>query len=114
MKRNLQLYLGDIWESILAIEHYTRGVSGDEFAADGKLQDAVSRRLEIIGEAVKHLPEEFRSRFPEVPWKRVAGLRDVLIHEYFNVRVIRIWPVVTKDLPELKQAVARARALPDT
>jgi len=113
VKRDLRLYVEDVWESIVAIEEYTRGVSKPEFEDDRKLQDAVARRLETIGEAVKHLPDDFRLLYPDVPWKQIAGLRDVLIHEYFNVRIMRVWYVVANDLPALKQAIARARTSPD-
>lgn len=107
MNRDLRLYVEDIWESIAAIEEYTRGVSKAEFEDDRQLQDAVARRLETIGETVKHLPDDFRLRYPEVPWKQIAGLRDVLIHEYFNVRIMRVWYVVASNLQALKQAIAR-------
>jgi uncharacterized protein with HEPN domain len=110
VKRDLRLYVEDIWESILAIEEYTGNVSKSEFESDRKLQDAVARRLETIGEAAKNLPDDFRLRYPDVPWKQIAGLRDVLIHEYFNVREVRVWYVVANDLPALKQTMALARA----
>ena len=113
MNRDLRLYVEDIWESIAAIDEYTCGVSRSEFEDNRQLQDAVARRLETIGEAVKHLPEDFRLRYPEVPWKQIAGLRDVLIHEYFNVRIMRVWFVVANDLQPLKQAIARARTQPN-
>ncbi len=113
MNRDLRLYVEDIWESITAIEEYTRGVSKAGFEDDRQLQDAVARRLETIGEAVKHLPDDFRLRYPEVPWKQIAGPRDVLIHEYFNVRIMRVWYVVANNLQALKQAIARARTSPD-
>lgn len=70
------------------------------------------RRLETIGEAAKHLPDEFRLGYPDVPWKQIAGLRDVLIHEYFNVRIMRVWYVVANDLPILKRAIEHARSQP--
>lgn len=113
MKRDVRLYVEDIWTSISAIEEYTRGMSKKGFENDRKVQDAVTRRLENIGEAVKHLPDDFRSRFPDVPWKQIAGLRDVLIHEYFNVRIMRVWYVVANDLATLKLAITRARTSPD-
>jgi uncharacterized protein with HEPN domain len=113
VKRDLRLYVEEIWESIAAIEEYTRGVARTEFEDNRQLQDAVARRLETIGEAVKHLPDDFRLRYPDVPWKQIAGLRDVLIHEYFNVRIMRVWYVVANDLQPLKQAIARARTSPD-
>lgn len=113
MKRDVRLYVEDIWTSISAIEEYTRGMSKEDFENDRKVQDAVTRRLETIGEAVKHLPDDFRSRFPDVPWKQIAGLRDVLIYEYFNVRIMRVWYVVANDLATLKLAITRARTSPD-
>ena len=113
MKRDLRLYVEDIWESIAAIEEYTRGISRTGFENNPQMQDAVARRLETIGEAAKHLPDDFRLRYPDVPWKQIAGLRDVLIHEYFNVRIMRVWYVVVNDLQALKQAIAQARTQPD-
>lgn len=112
MTRDLRLYLEDIRQSILAIEEYAAGSSREGFAADRKLQDAVIRRLEVIGEAAKQLPDDFRARYPEVPWQQVAGLRDVLIHEYFGVKLLRVWHVVTEDLPKLKRVVAAALKRP--
>ncbi len=109
MKRDPRLYLDDIWDSILAIEEYAAGATREQFEADGKLQDAILRRLEVIGEAVKQLPGEFRDRWPDVPWKQVAGLRDVLIHEYFGVKLMRVWHVVQEDLPLLKRCIGLAR-----
>jgi uncharacterized protein with HEPN domain len=109
VKRDLRLYLDDISESILAIEEYAAGATRAQFESDRKLQDAVLRRLEVIGEAVKALPDEFRNEYPDVPWKQVAGLRDVLIHEYFGVKLVRVWHVVSEDLPVLKRCIAAAR-----
>jgi uncharacterized protein with HEPN domain len=107
--REPRLYLDDIWDCITAIEEYSRSVEKDAFLADRKLQDAILRRLEVMGEAVKHLPDEFRERYPDVPWKRLAGLRDILIHEYFGVKMLRVWYMVQTDLPALKRAVQAIR-----
>lgn len=102
MKRDARVHIADILESIARIEEYTVGVSREDFLLGAQVQDAVLRRLEIIGEAVKHVPQELRTAHPDVPWKEIAGLRDVLIHEYFGVKPERIWKVVSRDLPELK------------
>lgn len=68
-----------------------------------QLQDAVTRRLEIIGEAVKNLPADLKEKYPKVPWKQIAGTRDVLIHEYFGTDFDLVWKVVKKELPQLKK-----------
>lgn len=80
-------------DSILLVEKYAKGVSQAEFSKNRALQDAIIRRLEIIGEAVKNLPDSFRTKNPEIPWKKIAGMRDVLIHEYFDVDLILTWKV---------------------
>ncbi len=105
MKRNMKLYLQDIWESILAIEEYRRNLSEAEFNSNRQVQDAIVRRLEIIGEAVKNIDENFRNKYPQIPWKKVAGMRDIIAHEYFGVKLDRVWDVVRKDLPELKEKI---------
>jgi uncharacterized protein with HEPN domain len=105
MKRNIKLYLQDIWESILAIEEYTQNLSEDEFYSNRQVQDAVVRRLEIIGETVKNIDDDFRNKYPQIPWKKIAGMRDIITHEYFGVKLDRVWDVVKKDLPDLKKKI---------
>lgn len=102
MARELDLYLQDIWDSLLAIENYLKGLSITEFQKNQQVQDAVVRRLEIMGEAAKNVDENFRNLHPDIPWKKIAGLRDILIHEYFGVNIDRVWEVVRKDFPPLK------------
>jgi len=103
MKRNIKLYLQDIWESTLAIEEYTQNLAEDEFYSNRQVQDAIIRRLEIIGEAVKNIDDNFRNKYPQIPWKKIAGMRDIIAHEYFGVKLERVWDVVRKDLPHIKQ-----------
>ena len=105
MKRDMRVYLQDIWESILAVEEYTEKFTEEDFYHNRQVQDAVIRRLEIMGEAVKYISEDFKSKYPEVAWGKIAGLRDVLIHQYFGVNLKRIWEVVKSNLPLLKKEV---------
>jgi len=81
------------------------GVDFREFSESQKLQDAVIRRIEIIGEAVKNLPAEVRDAAPNVPWRRIAGMRDKVVHDYMGVDIELVWTVVQRDLPELAQEV---------
>ena len=87
MTRTASILLREIIGAIELIADYTRGRSFDDFSKDVQTQDAVIRRLEIIGEAVKNLPDDIRVRYPGIPWRKIAGARDVLIHEYFRVEL---------------------------
>ncbi len=106
MKRDVRLYIQDILECIDKIEEYTKEITQDDFYKNILVQDAVLRRLEIIGEAVKNIPQEFRAKYPNIPWKKMAGMRDVLIHAYFGVNLKRVWKVTRKDLVDLKKRIA--------
>ena len=104
MKKDPQFFLAHILDAINLIQEYTEN-GESSFFQDRKTQDAVIRNLEIIGEAVKKLPEDMLSRHPEVPWKDVAGMRDQLIHHYFGVNLRLVWGVVANRLTELREAV---------
>jgi len=104
-KRKPDVYLQDIQESISHIQHFLDGVSEEEFYKNVEKQDAVLRRLEIIGEAVKHLPDEIRDNHPDVPWRQISGMRDIIIHEYFGVTLEMVWIVATEDILDLKDKV---------
>lgn len=99
------MYLLHIRDAVERIVDYTRDGKGC-FLADSRTQDAVIRNLEIIGEATKQLSEDLKAQRPEVPWKRVAGMRDKMIHDYFGVDLEIVWGVVENHVPVLKNAIA--------
>jgi uncharacterized protein with HEPN domain len=102
MRHDPKVYIKYILESIMLIQEYTRQVSKQQFLRRTNLQDAVIRRLEIIGEAVKSLPPDFKDKHDDIPWQKIAGMRDVLIHEYFGVDLNLTWQTVKEDIPSLK------------
>ncbi len=79
----------------------------EHFLTDTKTQDAVIRNIEIMGEAIKKVPERLKSRYPEIPWKSIAGMRDKLIHHYFGVNFSIVWNVAREELPEIKQKLEK-------
>jgi len=107
MKHNETFYLQSILDSILRIEQYLSGVSERDFLENVLVQDGVIRQLEIIGEAVKRLSVDLRSRYPQVPWQDIAGTRDKLIHDYFGVDIDKVWLMAYEDLPILKNEIIK-------
>ena len=102
MKREYLFFLKDILDAIEKIEEFVDDMSFEEFIKDDKTVSAVIRKLEIIGEATKHLPAELRKKYPDLPWSSMAKLRDRLIHGYFVVDHEIVWNVIKKELPLLK------------
>jgi uncharacterized protein with HEPN domain len=100
-----RVYLQHVLDAIGKIESYV-AVGRDVFMSASHWQDAVIRQLEIVGEATKNLSRGLRSRYPDIPWRRIAGLRDALIHEYMGVRLAAVWEVTQTDLPVLKKQIS--------
>ena len=106
MPRDYKIYLNDILASIAKIEEYTKGVSYEEFYEERMREDAIIRNLMTIGEAVKNVPKEVGSKSPATEWEEMAGLRDILIHQYFGTDLETIWSIVKDDLPKLKRDIS--------
>jgi len=105
MKKDARIFLSHILESIEKIEEFTKDMSKETFMSTALTQDAVIRRLEIIGEATKNIPDEFAKKYRDVPWSEMSRMRDKLIHKYFGVDFELAWDVVKADLPVLKKKI---------
>jgi uncharacterized protein with HEPN domain len=103
--RPLSEFLQDILESIADIEAFTVGVDFEEFQGNREKVLAVVKSIEILGEAVKKIPDDIRSQYPEIPWRAISGMRDVLVHEYWGVDINVIWATVQEGLPPLKAVI---------
>ena len=106
MSRDYRVYLEDILEAVSKIRQFTAGLTLATFSQDAKTLDAVVRNLEIAGEAVKHLTEDVRARYSGLDWKKIAGFRDILIHEYFGVNVGSFGTSFSISFPTLKKPLA--------
>ena len=107
MSKDALVYVYHMLEAINNIESFMVGLSEQNFYKNKMAQDAVIRNLEIIGEAAKHISKTVRNKYPEIEWKRIAGLRDILIHEYFGVDLEKVWNVSKGRLPELKRKMSK-------
>ena len=113
--RDWTLFLSDMQLFCSRVIRYCHGMNAEQFAADELVTDAVLRNLELLGEAAKQIPDAVRDRHPAVPWRRIAGLRDVLAHAYFGLEDETIWQIVSQSVPALSiqlNAVAHAEGLP--
>jgi len=105
MCRDYETYLEDILAAIAKIVQYVEGMSEQDLIEDERTFDAVLRNLEVIGEATKRIPEAVRTQAPEVEWRKVAGLRDVLIHQYAAIDAAIIWDIIRNHMPQLRRSI---------
>ena len=109
-ERDISAFIGHVVMAMRFVADFIDGMTLDDFLADRKTRDAVIRNCEVIGEAIKHVPDEYRALHPEVDWSGLAGLRDVLIHQYFGVDYMSLWNIVAKECPAYCTVLA---ALPE-
>lgn len=107
--REIADYLDDIMTAIDEVDDFIHGMTFDDFTMDRKTVNAVIRSFEVLGEATKHIPTTFRNKHPHIPWSKMAGMRDVLIHDYMGVDLKTVWKVATDRLPELKTLLGALR-----
>jgi len=107
-KRRDEDFLSDIKEAMENIVTYTKGLNFDEFVKDRKTQDAVIRNLEVVGEATKNVSGDLKNKYQKIPWKKMAGLRDKIIHHYFGIKYDIIWQVngeLFQFIPQIKEII---------
>jgi uncharacterized protein with HEPN domain len=109
MKREPGIFIDHILECIQLVEEYTGAITIDEFLQSKQQQDAIIRRIEVMGEAIKNIPSEIKDKYPDIPWKEIAGMRDILIHFYFGVDLKLTWDVAKIEIPKLKKEILKIK-----
>lgn len=107
MKRDDTVYLHHILDAIDLIEGYMKGMSENEFLSASMTHDAVVRQIEIVGEAARNVSDKFREKHSKIPWGKMIGIRNKIIHEYFNVNYAIVWDTIKDDLPILKKSIKK-------
>ena len=107
MSRENALFLTDIRQACERVLEFTKGLSRDDFFKDAKSHDAVLHNLQIIGEAVKHLSGEFKAEHPDIPWRKIAGFRDLIVHEYFGIDAHILWDIIRREVPLLRDQIRK-------
>ena len=95
------------WRQLKQLNLITKDIDYEEFANNRLIRHATIKELEIIGEAVKNIPKETKDKYPQIPWKNIAGMRDILVHAYFKVDTAIVWGVIKERLPELKEQIEK-------
>ena len=109
MTKDNFLYIDHLLDSIEKIEKYVENLTIHDFVENELVQDAVIRNFEIIGEATKRLSKDFRSENTEIPWKKIAGMRDILIHDYLGIDIYSVWNAIEQNLPDLKRQLIQIK-----
>lgn len=109
MSKDILIFIEHILDSMNNIEAFMKNISKDSFFKNKEKQSAVIRQIEIIGEAVKNIPDYFRNKHPDIPWKDIAGMRDKLMHHYFGVNLDTVWKVIQEDIPDLKTKILKVK-----
>ena len=105
MKKDPKVHITFILECIELIDKYIKGVAYEQFLSSPQMQDAVIRRIELIGEAVRNIPNEVKDKHSEIQWNRISGMRNLLIHDYLGIDLKITWRVATKEIPDLKKKI---------
>jgi uncharacterized protein with HEPN domain len=112
LKRDIGLFVKDIVSAMDAIENFVKGMTLEDIEKDDKTSSAVIQKFEIIGEAAKHIPDILRGKHPEIPWKRMSGMRDRLVHAYFGIDYKLVWDAIKTEIPNLKPKMQKILAEP--